>query len=128
MYTCEFILYTLYSILYTPYTGDGSGIVLVGGTVPGSNAAAADTGKDGGFRAGDTLTSVTAVDSQGNEIISGNPGPLPLTGLNYDKTLNVLSQFGDFSNLRFTVQRLRKRGEIVVSTYTVILLYHNFVC
>ncbi|KAJ1419336.1 hypothetical protein B484DRAFT_400236 [Ochromonadaceae sp. CCMP2298] len=84
--------------------GDGSGIVLVAGMVPGSNA-------DGGqFLAGDALTSVTAVDSKGAELTP----PTALTGLNYDRTLSALSRFGDFDLLRFTVQRLRKRGEIVV--------------
>ena len=86
-------------------TGKGkTGLVLVGDILPGSNAE-----KCGLFKPGDALSQISSV-------VSGNEVPVigKLEGLNFDETVNVLSNFSEYDEVEIVVKRLVKRGEIIV--------------
>jgi len=80
------------------------GLVLVGGVVPGSNAAAC-----GGFVVGDTLVEISASLPGGGEAMTSR-----LEGLNFDSTVNELSRYSDYDTVMLIVKRMARRGEVTV--------------
>ena len=83
------------------------GLVLVGGVVPGSNAAAC-----GGFVVGDALVEVSAAGGGGGS--GGEATATRLEGLNFDSTVNELSRYSECSEVVLTVKRMARRGEVTV--------------
>ena len=92
-----------------------SGIVVVNGINPDSNAEAAQ-----GFKVGDILVSITGVDGiEGTETynnLAAGEKPLraKLEGLNLDKTLDMMSYFGEYASVKIQVKRLVQRNVIKV--------------
>ena len=93
-----------------------SGVVVVNGVNPGSNAEAA-----GGFRKGDILVGIEGVEpiettTTAEELANGEK-PLrgSLEGLNLDNTINVMSRFGEYKSVRLKVKRLVPRKVIKVA-------------
>lgn len=78
---------------------DRSGLVLIEGITPGSNADNA-----AGFMVGDALMSVDTPDGKS----------YPLLGLSYDRVIDVLSGLDEFDTIKITVQRMSFRGEVKV--------------
>ena len=92
-----------------------SGIVVVNGINPGSNAEAA-----GEFRVGDVLIGIEGVDAvKGTEtadrVAAGEkPERGSLEGLNLDKTIEIMSYFGEYETVKLKVKRLVPRKLIKV--------------
>lgn len=78
---------------------DNSGLVLVEGIVSGSNAD-----KTGEFLVGDALMSIITPDGKN----------IPLLGCNYDKVMDTLGNLQEYNTIKFTVQRIQKRGEVTL--------------
>lgn len=82
------------------------GLVCIGGVNANSNAASPVSGS---FAIGDTLKSVEGVTSDGK-----TENKMSLEGLDFDATLDVLSQFSQYDKLQLQVKRLVERNIVIV--------------
>jgi ferredoxin len=95
--------------------GEDCATVLVFGVNSGSNAEAA-----GGFQKGDILVGITGVEAiEGTETeASLNAGEAPLKakleGLTLDKTLDLMSYFGEYKSVSIRVKRIIPRKVVKV--------------
>jgi hypothetical protein len=80
-------------------------LVLVGGVIPESNAAACKQ-----FQVGDALHSISSVPREEGE----EPLVTDLEGLTLDDTMEVLARYSDYEEVTLAVKRIIKRGEVLV--------------
>jgi hypothetical protein len=97
---------------------DDIGLILVGGVKEGSNAE-----KCGKFLVGDALLSVASVPT----VKGGASFRKSLEGLNFDATIDILSQFGPYDNIEIAVKRgvfVDRTKDEEITSKVLIILHH----